>query len=128
MPYLDNAYCPACGQATLFVFSTEDVRTCQIVCDNSALCPYPQMAQRLLEDPEVEHIVKIEQAGHDTDFVVKHPLRERIEGDGDLFNCSLLKEICEGPWFRGDGDEFLPFGTYRVIHLSDHSWAWESLP
>ncbi len=129
MSRLHDLYCPSCGQEDLMVVAAEqeDRKWNYILCV-SRECPNPMATQQLLRDPEIHHIVKIEQVGHDTDFVVKHPLRERIEGDGDLFNCSLLQEILNGPRPRGDDDEFLPFGTYRVTCLSDHSWSWESLP
>jgi hypothetical protein len=47
-------------------------------------CPNPSAAQQLLSDNETEHIVRFNERGF---FNVKHPLRERI--DGELLDCPI---------------------------------------
>ena len=107
-------YCPmGCGQ-TLFLGSGGYV-TCSL-----DVCPRPDAAADLLDDPEAHHIVKLV----DSRFTVRHPLRERL--DDELMRCSLHE------WLVGlSGPPRRP-GTYRVRTpvVGPSKWAnasWEEI-
>ena len=99
-------YCPACGGSSLFLGSGGYV-TCSRVD-----CPRPDDASDILTDPETEHIVTL----RENEFTVRHPLRERL--DGDLEACQLHREIRELA-----GPPRIP-GTYRVYGSTVNS-VWE---
>lgn len=73
------------------------------VCCGGQDCPEPTAVDRILSDPETEHIVEVGSAS----FSVKHPLRERV--DDELLVCRLHStlSICGGPP--------VPPGTYRAV-------------
>lgn len=78
-------YCPmGCGQ-TLFVGEGGAI-TCSLLS-----CPRPDAVHQLLSDRETEHIVVY---GEET-FSLKHPLRERIEGE--LFECAIHAHLASQP-------------------------------
>jgi hypothetical protein len=76
-----KGHCPmGCGP-TLFVGEGGYV-TCSF---NE--CPAPSAASDILADAETEHVVELRA----TDFSLKHPLRERI--DGELFDCPAHEHL-----------------------------------
>lgn len=78
-----QGFCPmGCGQ------TLERVAGGEIRC-TAELCGKPDAAQRILMDPEAEHIVTITDCGRNggVTFSLRHPLRERL--DGDLEACAL---------------------------------------
>lgn len=79
MPLIDiaGAYCPmGCGR-TLHLSTASGMISCL-----APQCPDQGAAQKVLSDPECEHVVVF---GMDS-FTVRHPLRERL---GDLFACDM---------------------------------------
>lgn len=105
-----QGYCPmGCGR-TLFLGSGGYI-TCSL-----DKCPNPTALADLLEDPEHEHIVVLE----DSTFSIEHPLRERL--NGVLFKCPLHAFI-QGH----DGPPLRP-GRYRVRQRGDDRFSWEPLP
>jgi len=101
-------YCPmGCGR-TLFRALGGHI-TCSLIG-----CPDPAAVDKLLDDPETEHVVEF----RESDFTVRHPLRERI--DGDLFDCQLHADIValSGPPVRP--------GRYRACS-SAFGWTWQPL-
>lgn len=101
-------YCPmGCGQ-TLFL-GDEDAVTCSYL-----ECPRRTAVDELLADRETEHVVEFRPG----DFIVRHPLRERL--DDDLMTCELHAHIAglAGPPVQP--------GRYRADG-GDRGWAWEHL-
>ena len=109
--------CPmGCGET--LVLAAEGYVTC-----TRLRCPRPDAATDILADQESEHIVVF----GETEFTVRHPLRERL--DDALMDCELHKDIAAmaGPPVRP--------GTYRA-RWADHDpatpgygrWTWEELP
>lgn len=100
-------YCPmGCGQ-TLHLWAMGEIQC------TAPDCPDRDAVTKLLSDPESDHRVRI----NEHDYIVKHPLRERI--DGGLFNCSLHDRINLGP------SDIEP-GEYRVISNGDVV-TWEEI-
>lgn len=106
-----------CGQ-TLFLGAAGYI-TCGYV-----ECPDPESVSTILDDREAEHAVTL----RDTDFTVKHPLRERI-GDA-LLQCDLHARITEEP------KPPHPPGRYRVTYVGidqdsasyhDDGYHWEHI-
>jgi hypothetical protein len=79
MPHIhdiEGVFCPmGCGQ-TLHLMAGN------MICCLAPDCPDKGAAQKILSDPESEHIVVF---GPDS-FTVRHPLRERL---GDLITCDM---------------------------------------
>jgi len=73
-----KGYCPWCGHPDPEVGPDAWLR-----CTNPA-CPHPDGVAQVLLDNETEHIVRFDERGF---FNVKHPLRERI--DGELLDCPI---------------------------------------
>lgn len=105
-----QGYCPACGGESLFLGSGGYVTCSRLDCRN------PSAASDILDDRETEHVVTL----WANDFSIRHPLRERL--NGDLNDCKLhqqLKTLAGPPRVPGQ---------YRV-YMSD-DWpahAWESI-
>ena len=95
-------FCPmGCGE-TLFTGSGGHV-TCSYI-----ECPNPCAVDELLAERETEHIVIFDE---DDGFVIKHPLRERIEGN--LFDCVLLGDL------RSMGRPPAKPGRYRATPIGN---------
>lgn len=93
-------------------------------------CPRPSAVHELLDDNEIEHVVRLSAR----DFDVQHPLRERL--DGQLWSCDVHEQLraLKGP-------PRLP-GTYRVAPRrrtgplraplypggSIDTWEWTEVP
>lgn len=75
-----QGFCPmGCGRT----LKAEEYRAeGRVICMGQS-CPDPLAAQRILDEPETEHIVRFQGSG----FTVRHPLRERL-GDA-LMECDL---------------------------------------
>lgn len=111
-----QGFCPmGCGE-TLVVAGGGHV-TCM-----SLRCPRPDVVSELLSDQESEHIVVFSE----TDFTVRHPLRERL--DDALIDCELHKHIASmaGPPVKP--------GTYRARYADCDAatpgvgcWTWEAV-
>lgn len=78
-------------------------------------CPNPTAVAELLEDREVEHVVRFDEHA----FTVRHPIRERL-------NDELL--ACELHQFCGDlpGPPVKP-GRYRAVAKMDAGWSFFAL-
>jgi phenylpyruvate tautomerase PptA (4-oxalocrotonate tautomerase family) len=110
-------FCPmGCGR-TLYLDHVG-----RIMCDN-ADCPEASSVSVLLAEIETEHIVTL----REKDFTVRHPLRERL--NGELEKCDLHMHCV-----ALDPSEVVP-GTYRVTYdgidqdsasLHDTGWYWEA--
>ena len=95
-------HCPmGCGQ-TLRAVPTRGDSGGRILCSGVS-CPEPWAAEKILGDPETEHIVEVEPES----WCVQHPLRERL--NGGLFVCRLhgVLSACGGPP--------VAVGVYRAI-------------
>lgn len=112
-----QGYCPACGQQSLHVVSGVGLIHCLY-----PKCPAATVAHRILQDPEIHHVVRFDDHGF---FNVKHPLRERV--DSELLDCSIHDVVnaeCEGVGMPGPGSWRLkPAGE----HSLDRNWTWERL-
>jgi Family of unknown function (DUF6085) len=94
---ISGAYCPmGCGE-TLHLMSGGLI---QCLARN---CPDQGAAQKILSDRETDHVVLFEEDL----FTVRHPLRERL--DGDLFSCEV-----HGMCWRMDGPPGGIAGRYRA--------------
>lgn len=103
-------YCPmGCG-ATL----TADQY--QIIC-TAPWCPRPSAVSRLLAVDEPEHVVVVGAQ----EFTVRHPLRERL--DGELEACLVHQRL-----LHLDGPPVEP-GTWKLHTVGDDlaGWAWEQV-
>jgi hypothetical protein len=78
-------------------------------------CHNPNAAGDILAESETGHIVDLGEAG----YAVKHPLRERL--DGDLFACPLVEYL--------DALDASPHppGRYRVVHTDHGDWTWQTI-
>jgi hypothetical protein len=104
-----HGYCPmGCGE-TLYLDGLACVR-----CDQPN-CPRPDAADRILADPETEHLVTVAEDG----YSMKHPLHERL--DNALLSCALGAEI--GELYQDVGD-YLGMGTFRVVPTPPRGWTW----
>lgn len=91
-----NGYCPfGCGETLNLALSGD------IMCLN-ARCPDYQAVEKILADPEHEHIVTF----NESDFTIKHPLKERL--NDELLRCQLHARIAS--W---DGPPVV-LGTFRA--------------
>lgn len=103
-----QGYCPmGCGE-TLFL-AAEGYVTC-----GHLECPRPDAVADILDDREVEHVVDI----IETEFSIKHPLRERL--DDALLDCHLHKDMA-----AMSGPPAKP-GRYRAL-LIDGVWKWHEV-
>lgn len=101
--------CPmGCGR-TLFIGAGGFV-----TCSHSR-CTRPDAVARLLDEGESEHVVVLRKR----DFTIRHPLRERL--DGELEACDVHQRITQL-----SGPPRVP-GTYRVYVNGDESWIWSPL-
>ncbi len=103
-----QGHCPACGASSLFLASGGYV-TCRVID-----CPNPTAAADILADRETEHVVTFASG-----FTIRHPLRERL--NGELEDCTLHRQLLalSGPPVRP--------GRYRARRV-DGGWSWERLP
>lgn len=111
MPLIDiaGAYCPmGCGQ-TLHLSTASGMISCP-----APQCPDSGAAQKIISDPESEHVVLF---GSDS-FTVRHPLKERL---GDLFACEM-----HATCLRLDGPPGGRTGRYRA-RLTDAGLDLEPL-
>lgn len=130
-----RGFCPICAYPDPIV-SEEGFLVCA-----SGRCPKPEVVGKVLLDEEICHRVLIldEQArdGDDYRWVVKHPLRERVEDE--LFRCEIsgvpIWDIVENRMAS------LPLepGEYRITehpdwvdHLDNPEyaggpWGWEKV-
>jgi hypothetical protein len=109
-----DGYCPlGCGQ-TLRAEETKLVN--RVICW-AATCPDPLAAQKILQDPMTEHIVRFSFSG--SGFTVKHPLRERL--DDALLYCELA-QIC-GAMPEPPGGVA---GSY-LVRLEEENWTFERI-
>ena len=111
-----GGYCPmGCGET--LQLSSYGV----VVCMNQS-CPKPYAVTKLLADSETEHIVRFTE----DDFVVRHPLRERL--DDELMRCELHQYVNQNFGQPPDGAEY-----WRVTKLdelfegSGPGWTWAPL-
>jgi hypothetical protein len=103
-----QGYCPmGCGQ-TLFLGSGGYV-TCSYL-----QCPKPDAVSVILADIYTDHVVEF----GDTEFTVKHPLKERL--NDALFTCELHTYIA-----GMDGPPVSP-GRYFALPRGDR-WTWQRL-
>lgn len=107
-------YCPGCGTQAL------QLRGGKLLCEHRD-CPTPDAAAKILSDPEIEHIVVVE----DASWNMKHPLRERI--NDELLDCAVARML-RGMFEFGPVPVPDP-GTYRVTPSGDDKkpWKWETL-
>lgn len=104
-------YCPmGCG-ATLFHAAGGHI-TCAHI-----RCPRPTAVDELLDDRETEHVVQI----GETAFVVRHPLRERLDG-------ALIQECTLHEYLRSRSGPPAQPGRYRVTWRGDPAAPWQLLP
>jgi len=106
-----SGYCPmGCGQ-TLSVMAKGHV-TCR-----KLECPRPDAVSEILADAETEHVVKF----GETTFTVRHPLRERL--DGQLMDCQVHE------WVAALDGPPVPPGTYRAAPPNDAGgvWSWTEI-
>lgn len=95
MTKIVRGYCPmGCGESLV-------LEAARIRCDDFA-CRNRDAVHEILANPETQHIVRLDES----DFSVKHPLRERIEDE--LFECPVFSKIA-----LMDHPPQEP-GTYRV--------------
>lgn len=113
---MQGIFCPACGRDQLRRKSNGVLRC------TAPECPHPDAAQRVLADPEIEHVVHFDPvSGH---FNVLHPLRERV--DGELLDCQIHGVV--DAWV-----DPLPFKehfalkgtTWRVFENAEGQWTKE---
>lgn len=80
-------YCPmGCGP-TLVLTGEEWSGEGNVTC-SAEECPAAGRVHSVLQDPETEHIVVLEEEH----FTVKHPLREHVES---LFKCDIHQRLQE---------------------------------
>lgn len=79
------------------------------------LCPRPTAAAEILADAESEHLVAFSETG----FIIRHPLRERL--DDELMSCAL-HEFCAS--MSGPPG---PPGRYRAVQAAP-GWTWQLQP
>lgn len=103
-----DGYCPmGCGR-TLFLGEGGCI-TCSFVS-----CPDRLAVDTILGERESEHLVEFRA---DT-FVIRHPLRERV--DDQLMQCALHTHV------EGLSGPPVALGTYRS-RASGEGWAWERM-
>lgn len=112
-----HGFCPVCGSGLRLV-DDEDRPMWEVRCVNDA-CPRPRAAGEILADAETEHVVTL----WPSNFLVRHPLRERL--DNALDSCSLAA------WLANEPEPPFELGRYRVTwrgvgHLAPGEW--ERLP
>lgn len=79
-------------------------------------CPRQMATHEILSEIVTDHIIEVR--AHD--FTLKHPLRERL--DGDLFDCHMhrdLHELDSAP---------VPVGRYAVTYDEDGELHFEDVP
>lgn len=123
LTHIDAAYCPACGQERLHRMEM----TGHLKCMNDK-CPNPIAAQHVLSDKEIHHIVRFK----DYAFNVKHPLRERI--DGELLDCPIHAVVTA--WLSGKSGPDYKDSTWRCKYeptwtdnpeFGGDPFSWEKL-
>ena len=85
-------HCPACGRVMVAPHWTDSEPLVYLHCRNPE-CPRPRAALEILCENEREHILVL---SHHGGFSLKHPLRERL--DGELLRCDVgewVAEFCE---------------------------------
>lgn len=103
-----RGYCPmGCGQSLI-------LEGARVRCEDFA-CSNPEAVQRILDNPETEHIVRISLG----DVSVKHPLRERVEDD--LFECPIFHTVTREAYAYDPG-------TYRVYADSLNELHFNRIP
>jgi hypothetical protein len=113
--YPVEGYCPACGSEDLYLSFSRPT------CFKKG-CPDSDAAAKILDDPEIEHIVRFQPGC----FNVQHPIRER--NDGQLLDCEIHDAVED--WLS---EQNLPDlaalegNTYRFSKRDD-SWVMEMLP
>lgn len=120
-------YCPACGRKDLVVESLDPESERPGVHCNSGICPDFLAATKVLQDPEIHHIVRFDEGGY---FNAKHPLRERI--DGELLDCKIFGVVMDWLGVPALSRKREVAGTiWRVKAASEHNldanWVWEEL-
>ena len=108
--------CPMCGKDSLFIAAGGYV-TCAFI-----ECPNPTGLSDIIGDTEIEHVVLFEpyRRGHRAGFVIRHPLRERL--NNALMTCAL------GVYIAGMDHTRVAAGKYRVSPgPGRHTWRWETL-
>jgi hypothetical protein len=102
-----RGFCPmGCGR-TLFLGSSGYV-TCSLVG-----CPRPDAVVDLLAEDEPEHVVTFTEDG----FTIRHPLRERL--DGQLEDCDLHR------WCLNLPGPPVALGQYRVPLEDGAPTSWQ---
>jgi hypothetical protein len=98
-----KGYCPmGCGE-TLWAALDAGV-----VCLNRH-CPDPRVVAKVLADPEVGHVARIDASG----WTLMHPLHERLGEQPEMFTCGISK------WLRAHAEMPADRGTYRVLPDGD---------
>ncbi|MBM7788879.1 DUF6085 family protein [Tenggerimyces flavus] len=103
-----EGYCPVgCGQTLMLGAGGH------VYCSYLA-CPEPTAVDEILHDREVEHVVTLTE----TDFTIRHPLRERL-GDA-LLECHLHEHLRSL-----DGPPRKP-GRYHAFQRGER-WHWHEI-
>lgn len=100
-----RGHCPSCGQRSLFLGLDGHVTCSTVECDQ------PDAVDQLLADHETEHLVVVR---HGT-AIVRHPLRERI--DGQLEDCELQE-------YLNEHRPPLAAGRYRAVLDRQGTWRF----
>lgn len=86
--------CPQCGHEELKVNAANP----KVYCHNPQ-CTRPDAVTRLLKESDPDHVLVVKEGF----WTLKHPLRERLEGD--LFGCEIANAVAalDGVEVEGDG-------------------------
>ena len=109
-----DGYCPVgCGRT---LRAEENRAVNRVICWAPA-CPDPTAAQKILQDPETEHIVRF--SFHSDGFSIRHPLRERL--NDELLYCKLT-DFCSKLSQPPNGVS----GSYRAL-LQEDAWVFQRI-